>query len=50
LVFSPGVADHIAPEDQIIGIKLEEKAAPLQLYDNQIEAATRVKEERPAGY
>jgi len=31
---------------QVVGIKLEEKAGPLKLNDNQIEAATRVKEER----
>jgi len=33
---------------QLIGIKLEEKAGPVKLNDNQIEAATRVKEERAA--
>jgi hypothetical protein len=31
---------------QLIGIKLEEKAGPVKLNENQIEAQTRVKEER----
>ncbi|PYI84177.1 MAG: hypothetical protein DME26_13650 [Verrucomicrobia bacterium] len=50
LVLDRNVIRDTRPADQkrqVIGIKVEEKAGPLQLHDNQIDALTRVKGERP---
>lgn len=49
LILERNVIRDTRPQDQRrqrIGIRLEEKAGPVKLTDNQIEAATRVKEER----
>jgi hypothetical protein len=50
LVLERNVIRDTRPADQrrqLIGVKLEEKAGSVTLTENQIEAATRVKEERP---
>ena len=49
LIFERNIIRDTRPADQkrqIIGIKVEEKAGPLKLNENRIEAATRVKEGR----
>jgi hypothetical protein len=49
LVLDRNVIRDTRPADQkrqLIGIELEEKAGPVKLTDNEIEAPTRVKEER----
>jgi hypothetical protein len=50
LVLERNVIRDTRPGDQrrqVIGIRLEEKAGPVKLTDNQIKAPTPVKEERP---